>query len=172
MKTKNLVLTALFIALGIVLPIAFHVVPNGGVLFSPMHIPVLVCGLVTGPIEGLICGIVTPALSSALTGMPPAPRLPGMMVELAVYGLVGGLMMRLLKDNKNFGKIYLALIVTMLCGRIAGGLVNALILNAGNYTLKMWLTGYFLNGLPGIIAHLILVPLIVRALQKAKLSVN
>ena len=172
MKTKNLVLTALFIALGIVLPIAFHVVPNGGVLFSPMHIPVLICGLVTGPIEGLICGIVTPALSSVLTGMPPAPRLPGMMVELAVYGLVGGLMMRLLKDNKNFGKIYLALIVTMLCGRIAGGLVNALILNAGNYTLKMWLTGYFLNGLPGIISHLIIVPLIVRALQKTKLSVN
>ena len=172
MKIKNLILTAMFIALGLVLPIAFHAIPNGGTLFSPMHIPVLICGLVVGPVEGLICGILTPILSSVMTGMPPAPILPGMTLELAVYGLVGGLMMRFMKDNKSFGKIYIALIVAMLCGRIAAGLLNALVLNVGSYSLPVWVTAYFVRGLPGIITHLILVPLVVRALQKAKLSVN
>ncbi|MBO4919157.1 MAG: ECF transporter S component [Erysipelotrichaceae bacterium] len=170
MKTKQLVLTALLIALGVVLPMAFHAIPNGGSLFSPMHIPVLICGLTTGPLTGLVCGAVTPILSSVLTGMPPAARLPGMVVELAVYGLVSGLMMKLLKNNKSFKKIYIALIVAMLCGRIAGGLVNALVLNAGNYTLKMWVTGYFVTGIAGIVTHLLIVPVVVRALQKANLT--
>ena len=172
MKTKNLILTALFIALGLVLPMAFHAIPNGGTLFSPMHIPVLVCGLVVGPIEGLICGICTPVLSSLMTGMPPAPVLPGMTLELAVYGLISGLVMRLMKDNKSIVKIYIALIIAMLCGRIAAGLLNALVLNVGTYSLPVWITAYFVRGLPGIITHLILIPLVVRALQKAKLSVN
>ena len=172
MKTKNLILTALFIALGLVLPMAFHAIPNGGSIFSPMHIPVLVCGLVVGPVEGLICGILTPVLSSVMTGMPPAPVLPGMVLELAVYGLVSGLMMRFMKDNKSFVKIYIALIVAMLCGRIAAGLLNALVLNVGSYSLPVWVTAYFVRGLPGIITHLILIPLVVRAIQKAKLSVN
>lgn len=170
MKTKNLVLAALFIALGVVLPMAFHAIPNGGSLFSPMHIPVLMCGLCVGPLEGLIVGILTPVLSSTLTGMPPAAILPAMVVELAVYGLVSGLMMRLLKDNRSFAKIYIALIVAMLCGRIAGGLVRALILNAGSYTFQMWVTAYFVTGIAGIITHLIIIPLLVRALQKANLT--
>ena len=170
MKTKNLVLTAFFIALGLVLPMAFHAIPNGGTLFSPMHIPVLICGLCVGPLEGLICGLATPALSSVLTGMPPAPVLPGMLVELAFYGLVSGLMMKALKNNHSFAKIYIALLVAMLCGRIAGGLVNAFILNAGSYTFQMWLTAYFVRGIAGIVTHLIVVPLLVRALQKANLT--
>lgn len=66
---------------------AFHVIPNGGSVFLPMHIPVLICG---AP-YGLACGIITPFLSSMTTGMPPAMILPQMMIELAVYGLVTGL---------------------------------------------------------------------------------
>ena len=170
MKTKQLVLTAMFIALGVVLPIAFHAVPNGGTLFSPMHIPVLMSGLCLGPLSGLICGINTPLLSSTLTGMPPAAILPGMVLELAVYGLVSGLVMSLMKDNKSFAKIYIALVVAMLLGRIAGGLLNALVLKAGAYSFQMWLTAYFVKGIPGIITHLIVIPLLVRALQKAKLT--
>ncbi len=170
MKTKPLILTALFIALGIVLPMAFHAVPNGGTLFSPMHIPVLMCGLLAGPLYGLCCGILAPLLSSLLTGMPPAPVLPGMLVELAVYGLMSGVMMYLLRKDKSLAKVYIALIVAMLCGRIAGGLANALVFQAGSYSFQMWTAAYFVRGLPGIITHLIVIPLLVRALQKGNLA--
>ena len=89
--TKKLVSCALCIAIGVLLPMAFHVIPNGGSIFLPMHIPVLICGLFCGAPYGLACGIITPFLSSMTTGMPPAMILPQMMIELAVYGLVTGL---------------------------------------------------------------------------------
>ena len=44
-STRRLVMAALCVALGVVLPMAFHSVPRGGSIFLPMHIPVLLCGL-------------------------------------------------------------------------------------------------------------------------------
>ncbi|MBQ2911931.1 MAG: ECF transporter S component, partial [Clostridia bacterium] len=67
-QVKQMVLTALFIAIGVVLPQAFHAIPNAGSVMLPMHIPVLLAGLVCGPVFGLACGIITPLMSSLITG--------------------------------------------------------------------------------------------------------
>ena len=69
---KNYVIAALCVALCVVLPMAFHAIPNAGSILLPMHIPVLLCGLLCGWPLGLVCGLVGPLLSSVLTGMPPA----------------------------------------------------------------------------------------------------
>ena len=61
--TKKLVSCALCIAIGVLLPMAFHVIPNAGSIFLPMHIPVLICGLFCGAPYGLACGMITPFLS-------------------------------------------------------------------------------------------------------------
>ena len=90
-NTKQLVLAALCVALGVVLPVAFHSIPNAGSVLLPMHIPVLLCGLVCGPWFCLGCGALTPMLSSLATGMPPAAILPGMLCQLAVYVLTSRL---------------------------------------------------------------------------------
>jgi hypothetical protein len=74
----------------VVLPLAIHIIPNGGSILLPMHIPVLLCGLVCGWPYGFICGLLGPFLSS-FTGMPPLAVLPGMMVECGVYGMTSGL---------------------------------------------------------------------------------
>ena len=78
-STKKMAYAAICVALGVVLPIAFHSIQNAGSIFLPMHLPVLLCGLLCGPWYGLICGILAPLLSSVLTGMPPAAILPVMM---------------------------------------------------------------------------------------------
>ena len=83
---KRMTLSALCVALCVVLPMAFHMIPNAGSVMLPMHIPVLLCGLVCGWQYGLLCGCVGPLVSSLLTGMPPAAILPGMMVECGMYG--------------------------------------------------------------------------------------
>ena len=85
---------AVCIALCVVLPLVFHAVPNGGILFSPMHLPVLLAGIITSWPFGLLVGIAGPLLSFLFTGMPGAPMLPQMMVELGCYGFMAGLMMR------------------------------------------------------------------------------
>ena len=91
-NARQLVMAALCAALGVVLPVALHSIPNAGSILLPMHIPVLLCGLVCGPVYGLGCGVLTPLLSSLITGMPPAAVLPSMLCELAAYGLAAGLL--------------------------------------------------------------------------------
>ena len=80
---KKAILTAACIALCVVLPMAFHAIPNAGNIYCPMHMPVLLCGLVCGWPFGLLCGVAGPLLSSLFTGMPPAAYLPSMIIELA-----------------------------------------------------------------------------------------
>lgn len=167
--TKRSILTAVCIALCVVLPMAFHAIPQGGSIYCPMHIPVLLCGLICGWPFGLLCGVAGPLLSSALTGMPPVAYLPSMVIELAVYGAVSGLMMKAVKTGRPYPDLYVSLVCAMLAGRVVGGLANAAIFSRGDYSMAAWATGYFATGLPGIIIQLALIPSIVFALEKANL---
>lgn len=162
--------TAVCMALCVVLPIALHAIPNAGTLISPMHLPVLLCGMICGWHYGLACGLMGPMLSCFITGMPGIGYLPTMMVELAVYGLVVGLMIRFVHTGKQIVDIYVSLIAAMLSGRIITGVVRALIFSAGSYSWKAWATGYFVSSFPGIILQLILIPILYLALQKAHLA--
>jgi len=168
-RIKKLVTGALCAALCVVLPLAFHALPDGGRIFSPIHIPVLLCGLLCGPLTGMICGIVGAGLSSAITGMPPLAYLPPMLIELAVYGLCTGLLMRFVRSGRLSADIYISLISSMLLGRMVAGLAEAAIFTRGGITLAMWASSYFAAGIPGIIVHLIVVPILVLALMKAGL---
>ena len=169
-SVKRISISAVCVALCCVLPMAFHSVGLGGAL-SPMHIPVLLCGMVCGGLFGTICGILGPILSSVITSMPGAAMLPTMVPELIAYGLVTGLMMRYLRTGKNTADLYISLGVAMLVGRIVGGIAKVLFfLGSGEgYTFALWISSYFVSALPGIICHLILVPVLVLTLTKAKL---
>lgn len=166
---KKMIITAECIALCLVLPMAFHAIPNAGSVISPMHIPVLLCGLVCGWPFGLVCGIAGPLLSSLIMQMPPMAYLPGMMLELAVYGLTAGIGMKLVHTGHLSADLYISLIAGMLLGRIVAGLANALIFSAGSYSIAIWAAAYFVTAVPGIIIQLVLIPAVVIALEKAKL---
>lgn len=167
---RHLTITAVCTALCYVLPLAFHGLPIASSL-SPMHIPVLLCGLICGGGWGVLCGIIGPILSSLLSGMPPAMMLIRMIPELAVYGLAGGLSMQFIRTGKTFADMYISLIIAMLLGRVAGGIATAIFFAATTqvYSLTLWLTSYFVNAVPGIIAHLVLVPLLVLSLIKSRI---
>ena len=165
---KKLVLTAVCTALCVVVPMAFHSVPNAGSIFLPMHIPVLLCGMVCGWPLGLVCGVLGPLLSSMLTGMPKAAVLPGMMVECAVYGAAAGLLLKYVRTGNRYADLYICLIPSMLLGRVISGIVKALILTPG-LSLAAWATASFVTGLPGIAIQLALVPAMLLGLERAKL---
>lgn len=172
-SSKRITLCAVCIALCYALPIAFHAVALGSLL-SPMHIPVLLCGLVCGGGSGLICGLIGPVLSSLLSGMPPALMLIRMIPELCAYGLVGGIVMKRIRTGSAAADVYVSLIIAMLAGRIVGGIASAIFFTAtsGVYSLALWFASYFAESIPGIIAHLILVPVLVLSLRKARLIPN
>lgn len=164
---RQITLAGLFIAIGLILPMAFHVL-GPGTTFLPMHIPVLMAGFSLGLPMALLVGILTPILSSLLTGMPLIfPVLPFMILELGTYALGTSFLYRTLKWN-----VYVSLLVTMVLGRIAAmGAVWVLV----NYTTAklpnpwVFITGAITAGVPGISIQLILIPPIVIMLRKRNL---
>lgn len=168
---KKLVFTAVCAALCLVLPMAFHSVPNAGMIFLPMHIPVLLCGLICGWPYGGVCGIVGPLLSSLVTGMPPAAMLPSMMVECCAYGFVTGMLMRHVHTNHAVADLYISLVSAMVVGRAVAGFAKAWIFTPGISPFA-WVTTSLIAGIPGIVIQLILMPMVVLALTKAKLIPN
>ena len=164
---KNLTMAAVCVALCVVLPIAFHSIPDAGTVFLPMHIPVLICGMICGWPYGLLCGLMGPLVSSALTGMPPIAILPAMMVECGAYGLVSGLMLKFIHTQNTYADLYISQIMAMLAGRVVSGIVKALIFSPG-MALSAWVTASFITALPGILIQLIFLPSVVCTLMKAR----
>ena len=163
----RLVVAAMCLALCLVLPFLTGQIREIGSMLCPMHLPVLLCGFLCGWPWGLAVGAVAALLRSALFGMPPLfPIAVSMAAELAVYGLVTGLLSARLP--KKLGWTYVSLIAAMLLGRVAWGLVRLLLagLSGGAFTWAMFLSGALTTAIPGIIVQLILVPVIVTAVQK------
>ena len=165
---QKLVLAALCLALCMVLPFLTGQIPEIGSMLSPMHIPVLLCGFICGPVWAALIGAVAPLLRFALFGMPPLfPVGAAMCFELAVYGLVSGLLYGLLPKRK--ASIYVSLLAAMLVGRIVWGAVRLIISGVGGsaFTWAAFLSGAFTSVIPGIILHIVLIPLLVIALESA-----
>ena len=164
---KKMVMTAICTAMCVVLPVAFHSIPNAGSILLPMHIPVLLCGLLCGWPYGLVCGLLGPLISS-LTGMPPLAVLPGMMVECGAYGLFTGLMMKYVRTGKPTADLYISMLTAMVLGRVLSGLAKALIFSPGTPAFA-WVTTSLVTGIPGIIIQLVVMPALVLALTRTHL---
>lgn len=172
-EVKKLVYAAVCLALALVLPFLTGQIPQIGQMLSPMHIPVFLCGFLCGWPWGLAVGAIAPILRSLLFGMPPMfPTAVAMALELATYGAVSGLLYKLLA--KKDGNIFVTLIVAMLCGRVVWGIARLVFagIAGAKFTFAAFLAGAFTGAWPGIILHLILVPVIVMALKRAKLVLN
>ena len=169
-RLRKYTITAMCITLCAVLPLALHAIPGAANTVLPMHIPVLICGLVVGWKFGLMAGLFGPMLSSFTTGMPAPSYMPIMMIELAVYGMVCGLMMLIMHGRNKYVNIYTSLILAMILGRIFAGAARALFFAPGTVTMALWVSSYFITSLPGIILQLIIIPIIITALEKSGIS--
>ena len=164
---RRMILAAMFLALALVLPFFTGQIPQIGNALCPMHIPVLLCGFFCGPWYALAVGGIAPVLRFVLFGMPPLmPKGIAMSFELAAYGLVCGILYMMLSRKKS--SIYASLVGAMLAGRIVWGVVR-LILAGVMHSQFLWgafISGAFVNAVPGIIVQLILIPVLVIALEK------
>lgn len=169
-QIRRLTLTAMFIALGYLLPFLTGQIPQFGTMLSPMHIPALLCGFVCGWQYGLVAGAIMPLLRSATLGMPPMfPTAVAMAFELAAYGYAAGLLYRALPKHIAF--VYVTLVLSMLIGRAVWGLASAVLMMGTEnvFTTQAFLAGAFINAWPGIILHILVIPPVVLGLRRAKL---
>jgi len=170
---REILIGALFAALGVVVPILFHLLGLGRV-FLPMHLPILAAGFFVSPAVAAALGFVTPWVSSFLTGMPPLPVAVLMSLELPVLAGVASLCYQTLKGevhgNRWVGKIIVVWGSTLIAivARITVDLVllakvvaPLLQLPAGSFGLAA-----VLAGTPGIVLQLTIVPTIVLAIER------
>lgn len=174
MKNNNLrklILSAMFLAVGMVLPTLTMQIKEIGDTLLPMHLPVMLCGLICGPFWGGFIGLVLPFLRSVTFGMPPIyPNAVWMALELAAYGAVIGLVYLCFK-KKNTLAVYVSLVSAMLAGRVVWGIAKAVLLGLGGkgFTFAAFITGGFVDALPGIIIiQLIIIPIIMKVLEKVQ----
>lgn len=164
---RQLILAAMFLTLALALPFLTGQIPQVGSALCPMHIPVLLCGFFCGPWYALAVGLVAPLLRFALFGMPPLmPTGIAMCFELATYGFVSGLLYKLLPGKKVF--TYVTMIAAMLAGRIIWGIARVILagLAQSEFAWTAFLSGAFVNAVPGIILHILLIPVLVIALKR------
>ena len=165
---KNLTTASLLLAFGIILP--SFTGPQLGAIVLPMHVPALLAGLLVGKKYGMMVGIMTPLLRSFLFGMPPLfPVATAMAVEMGTYALVAAL---IYGSSKGFslGRLYGAIIVAMILGRVTFGLAMLTMLRGfgmgpGVYSMSIWFASVFTSSWIGIVFHLVLIPMIIVSLK-------
>ena len=168
-STKQLTVSALLFALGLVLPFLTGQVPQIGNMLLPMHFPVFLCAFLCGWQYALFLGFLLPICRSMIFGMPHMfPVAIAMAFELAAYGLIAGLIYGRSKQ-KSTASLYIALISAMILGRVVWGIVEVLLLGIGEnaFTWQMFLSGALLEAIPGIILQLILIPGILVVLRRS-----
>ena len=168
---KKLTLTAMFLAIGLVLPFLTGQIQQIGNMLLPMHIPVFLCALICGWRYGMPMAFVLPIMRSMLFGMPPLyPTAISMAFELATYALVAGFLYE--KSRWQCTRaLYRSMLAAMVAGRIVWGIAQIILLGLKGtaFTFEAFLAGAFLNAIPGILLQLMLVPAVMVALNKTKL---
>lgn len=170
MQSKKITYSAVMIALGVLLPQLFHTIGGSGVVFLPMHIPVIIAGFIIGPAQGLIIGGLVTIISAVITQMPAVPVAYFMFFELTAYGFFAGVFYRKIRMQK-----YVALILTMVFGRV----VYVFTAYFATFVLKLpyqfltytALVDKFVISIPGVIIQIITIPIIVLALEKGGYTV-
>lgn len=171
-KTRRLVFSGACLALCMVLPLLTGQIQQIGNALCPMHIPVLICGFACGWPWGLAVGLIAPIMRSAIFGMPQMYFAIAMAFELAAYGAFAGILHRVLPDKPIF--IYATLVSSMLLGRAVWGSARFVMagLSGSEFPFSAFIAGAFTTAVPGIILHIVLIPLVIMALKRAGLIFN
>lgn len=169
-KSFRLVLAALCLALAYLLPFLTGQIPEIGSMLCPMHLPILLCGFLCGPLWGLAVGAVVPLFRSLTLGMPLLfPNAVCMAFELATYSVIAGLLHRAFPRKRGY--IYASLLLSMLAGRLVWGVAMAacLGLRGGSFPISAFFAGAVTNAIPGIALQIVFVPILVMLLDRQRI---
>lgn len=164
----SLVLSAMFLAVGLVLPFLTGQIPQIGNMLLPMHIPVLLCGLICGWQYGGSVGFVLPLLRYALFGAPPMPGGLAMAFEMAAYGILAGFLYAHSRWQCVVS-LYRSLLLAMVGGRVVWAAARLVLMGVSQvpFSWELFLSGALLTAIPGIILQLVFIPALMVTLDRA-----
>ncbi|MDO5399512.1 MAG: folate family ECF transporter S component [Eubacteriales bacterium] len=178
---KRITLNAMLIAMYLVL--SYMKLTMGGLQITFAFLPVIICALAFGPVDGLIVGFLAEFLSQILGpyGMTPTTLL--WVAPVAVRGLLVGLFAMLVLRSTDIeayvsDRRHLAVLLAAIVGTgILGSIMNTGVLYVdskmfGYYSYAMVFGVFWIRIVSGVISHiamtLVAVPVTV-ALRKSKL---
>ena len=124
-EAKTYLWATVFVACNLVLPQVFHLIPQGGVIFSPLSLVILAGAYKFGWKTGLLAALASPLVNHLITGMPAWEVMPVMTLKLAVLALVAGL------AAQRFKTVSLPLLIGVILVSKAIGCLGEFILTGG-----------------------------------------
>ena len=121
-EAKTYLWAMVFVACNLVLPQVFHLIPQGGIIFSPLSLVILAGAYKFGWKTGLLAALLSPLVNHVLTGQPATAVLPVMTLKLAVLALVAGF------TAQHFKTVSLPLIIGVVLVSLAIGCLGELLL--------------------------------------------
>jgi len=165
---RKLTVSALFLALGVALPLAFHFLGIAGRVFLPMHWAVVIGGCLLGPWWGALIGLLCPAMNFLVSGFPRFPSLLLMTPEMLTYGFLAGLLVTRW-GYTSYWQGMAALLPALIGGRLVYGIAAMVFgpLVLGINQPLVYIGGALASGIPGVVMMLVLVPAVVLRIQTA-----
>lgn len=153
-EAKTYLWVAVFVACNMVLPQVFHLIPQGGIIFSPLSLVILAGAYKLGWKTGLLAAVLSPLVNHFAFGLPQWGVLQVMTLKLAVLALVAGM------AAQYFKTISLPLVVgVVLVSEAIGCLGELLLTGAVDATVADFVIGW-----PGLLMQIFGAWLIVKYL--------
>lgn len=144
-EAKTYLWASIFVACNLVLPHVFHLIPQGGIIFAPLSLVILIGAYKLGWKVGLIAALASPLVNHLLTGMPAWPVLVVMTFKLVVLALIAGF------TAQHFKRVsWFLLIGVVLSSLIIGGLGELLLTEGIEATIQDFTIGW-----PGILLQVV-----------------
>jgi len=163
-KTQQITLIALFIALCILVPFLFHLMGLGK-MFLPMFLPILLAGFIIEFPAAMLVGLLGPLISALATGMPP---LFPTALSMSIEGVVTAGLASYLYHKKRIS-FWIGLIIALIAQRLARIALLLLILPLFGLPAKVLSLADFTYSLPGVLLQLIITPSILLILWESKI---
>ena len=144
-EVKTYLWTAVFVACNLVLPQLFHLIPQGGVIFSPLSLVILAGAYKFGWKTGLLAALLSPLVNHVVSGMPAWEVMPVMTMKLAVLAVVAGLI------AQHFKAVSMMLLIgVVLVSKAIGGFGELLLTGGIDATMADFIIGW-----PGLLMQVV-----------------
>ena len=127
----------IFVGANLLLPQVFHLVPQGGIIFSPLSLVIMAGAYKLGWRVGLLAALASPLVNHLITGMPAMSVLPVMTLKLAVLALVAGF------TAQHFRRATIPLLIgIVLLTELLGGLGELALMGGIDATIQDFTVGW------------------------------
>ncbi len=161
---RSMIVSAMMVALAVVLPMAFHTVGLGS-KFLPMFLPLLLNGFLSSWPWATLAAVIAPWISAVLTGMPPIypPVALVMSCEGAVLAGVASVLYRAFHS-----RVWPALLCAIILSRATSFLLTWLFASKFRLPGGLAAGAMILEGLPGVVLQVVLIPIVLKSLHQRK----